>query len=117
MEVLAKSLQNGLDPSAVVNSTIDPYTVVNYLVAVLTLTVGATTRDLETHNSLLSKEKKSETVQRCTRFALEPQTVIYILKDTVPPEHTDGTNGTNGSSTPDSRRLLCDVMLALLISS
>jgi dynein heavy chain 1 len=58
--------------------------VVEYLTAVLQITLGASGKDLEAAGSLLSKARYSDTVQRCTRFAAESQSAaLYVLKDVV----------------------------------
>jgi dynein heavy chain 1 len=61
--------------------TIDPTLVVDHLVALLNVTLGATRRDLENVGSLLSKGRYSDTIQRCTRFATESQVALYVQKD------------------------------------
>ncbi|OAA56942.1 dynein heavy chain [Niveomyces insectorum RCEF 264] len=69
---------NGASPS----SYVDPARVVDHLVAVLEAALGATREELEAPGSLLSKTRYSDTVQRCSRFAHEPQVVsLYIQKD------------------------------------
>ncbi|KAH0545547.1 hypothetical protein FGG08_000378 [Glutinoglossum americanum] len=59
----------------------NPTMVVDYLTAILEVTLGASRVDLESPGSLLSKAKHSDTLQRCTRFAAESQTALYVLKD------------------------------------
>src|SRR5436305_589095 len=80
---------NGTSTSAATTTTnnpfpaINPQFVVEYLVDLLQITLGASRKDLEAPGSLLSKAKYGETVQRCTRFATESQVVMYVLKDAV----------------------------------
>jgi dynein heavy chain 1, cytosolic len=65
----------------------NPMMVVEYLTAVLQTTLGASRVDLEAVGSFLSKARYSDTVQRCTRFAMEPQSAaLYVLKDVVADE-------------------------------
>ena len=73
---------NGETPSAFI--TIDPKLVVDYLVSVVTITLGATRDDLESPGSLLSKTNYADTLQRCTRFASDAQVALYIQKETTP---------------------------------
>ena len=85
-------------PTATTSSpfpAINPTMVVEYLVATLQVTLGASKKDLEAHGSLFSKARYSDTLQRCTRFAAESQSVLYILKDALPDEvgDTDATAG------------------------
>jgi len=63
--------------------TIEPTLVVEYLASVLEITLGATRPDLENAGSLLSKSRYSDTVQRCTRFATESQSALYVQKDVI----------------------------------
>ena len=87
---------NGRAPSAQLSASIDSNLVVQHLVDVLEVTLGATSSDLDSPGSLLSKARKSETIQRCTRFASESQVVLYIQKDVASPEVSNGTNGLSG---------------------
>lgn len=82
-----------LGPNGLATSTfpsIDPNLVVEYLASVLEITLGASRQDLEKDGSLLSKTKHSDTVQRCTRFATESQTALYVQKDVAAAESVDG---------------------------
>lgn len=80
---------NGDGPSAFI--AIDPNLVVDYLVSIITITLGSTRSDLESPGSLLSKANYTDTLQRCTRFASDVQVALYIQKETVPsPDLPDG---------------------------
>ncbi|ERT02584.1 dynein heavy chain, cytoplasmic [Sporothrix schenckii ATCC 58251] len=71
----------GVSPS----SYVDPARVVDHIAAVLEAALGATREELEAPGSLLSKSRYADTVQRCSRFAHEPQVVsLYIQKDLLP---------------------------------
>ena len=87
---------NGRAPSAHLPASIDPNLVVQHLVDILGVTLGASSSDLDSPGSLLSKARKSETIQKCTRFASESQVVLYIQKDVASPETTNGSNGLSG---------------------
>lgn len=76
---------NGHPPSSG-PTNINPDLVVRYLVDLLEVILGASTEDLESKGSLLSEARKSDTVQRCTRFAFESQTALYVQKDTISPD-------------------------------
>ncbi len=89
---------NGHAPSSISSTTIDPDLLVRHLVDLLEVTLGASIEDLESPGSLLSGSKRYDTVQRCTRFASEPQDVIYVLKDVVVPNQSDGVHPTPGTS-------------------
>ncbi|KAH9904137.1 cytoplasmic dynein heavy chain [Xylariomycetidae sp. FL2044] len=73
---------NGVAPSSFV--TIDPAVIVNHLVSVISITLGATRDELQNPESLLSETNYSDTVQRCSRFATDSQVVMYIQKDIKP---------------------------------
>lgn len=91
MEVASAGVTNGLAaPNQV--ALADPAIIVRYLTDVLQVTLGASRTDLESAGSLLCKAKYSETVQRCTRFASESQVALYVQKDLVAAEETNGTD-------------------------
>ncbi|KAJ9300682.1 hypothetical protein DTO271G3_1846 [Paecilomyces variotii] len=97
MEVASAGVTNGLAaPNQV--ALADPAIIVRYLTDVLQVTLGASRTDLESAGSLLCKAKYSETVQRCTRFASESQVALYVQKDLVAAEETNGTD--EGSPAP-----------------
>ncbi|KAG9253399.1 dynein heavy chain, N-terminal region 1-domain-containing protein [Emericellopsis atlantica] len=61
--------------------TIEPERVVEYLASVCTIALGATQEELEQPGNLLHKSRYGDMVSRCTRFATDTQTVLYIQKD------------------------------------
>lgn len=84
-------------------SAVDPETIIQYLVSVLSVTLGASRQELETHDSLLSDSRRSETVARCQRFALEAQVALYVQKESL--ETAEGAE-TDGDATSESRYTL-----------
>ena len=64
-------------------AAIDPVRVVDHLTTLLEATLGATRQELEAPGSLLSRERKPDTVQRCSRFASDVQVALYIQKDKI----------------------------------
>ena len=96
MEVVSPGA-NGV-PSTNSFTSIDPNLVVEHLTDVLEVTLGASRLDLEASGSLLSKSRRSDTIQRCTRFASESQVALYVQKDLVSANQANGTNSVNGSS-------------------
>ncbi|KAK3491873.1 cytoplasmic dynein heavy chain [Neurospora crassa] len=74
-------------------AAVDPVKVVDHLVLLLEATLGAKRDELEAPGSLLSKVRYSDTVQRCSRFALDTQVALYIQKDLAPTTTLDGDNG------------------------
>jgi dynein heavy chain 1 len=76
-------------------SAVTPTMLVDYLTAVLEITLGASRKDLEAPGSLLSKARYSDTVQRCTRFALESQSALYVLKS-IAADEADGVDVSAG---------------------
>ncbi|KAF2838922.1 hypothetical protein M501DRAFT_1004768 [Patellaria atrata CBS 101060] len=79
---------NGVQSPNPPTPTIDPQLIVDHLIGVLHVTFGASEQDLQAPGSLLSKSRLPDTLQRCTRFALETQPALYIQKDVV---ETNGT--------------------------
>ena len=71
-------------------ATIDSELLIRHLVNLLELTLGASIDDLEGKGSLLSDAKKNDTVQRCLRFASEAQVALYVQKDTISAEASNG---------------------------
>ncbi|KAL1605495.1 dynein heavy chain [Nothophoma quercina] len=78
--------------------TIDPQIIVDYLEKVLDVNLGATERDLYAPGSFLSTDKRIDTLQRCTQFSKENQTVLYVVKERTAEASIDGLDGTNGVS-------------------
>ena len=94
---------NGHPLSSSAPAVINPDLVVRYLVDLLEIILGASTEDLQNKGSILSESKKSDTVQRCTRFASESQVALYVQKDHIPSDAPHGrANGHVSSGTPYS---------------
>ena len=70
---------------------VDPILIVEHLASVLQITLGATRKELENANSLLSKSRYQDTISRCTRFASENQVALYVTKDIASAESLNGT--------------------------
>ncbi|KKK21233.1 dynein heavy chain [Aspergillus ochraceoroseus] len=90
MEVASSAVSNGV-PAAPQGALVDSNIIVQYLVEVLQVTLGALKSELEGPGSLLSKPKYNETVQRCARFASESQPALYVQKDLIASEDANGT--------------------------
>lgn len=91
---------NGHVPSAATATAIDPDLVVRHLVDLLEITLGSSEQELKGNGSLLSEAKRSDTVQRCTRFASESQVALYVQKTLAAPELSNGAaNGHAASGT------------------
>lgn len=95
MEVASPGAPNGVSTPPQ-TPFVDSSAVVQYLTEVLQVTLGALKTELESAGSLLSKAKHSDTVQRCTRFATEAQVALYVQKDLVASEETEGTDDGQG---------------------
>lgn len=78
--------------------TIDPQIFVEYLEKLLEVNLGAAERDLRAPGSLLSEDKRTDTLQRCAQFSKENQLVLYIVKERVAEASVDGLDGANGES-------------------
>ena len=73
-------------PSALIQ-TYNPQDLLKYVVDVLRVTLGADDGDLRSNESLISDEKRSETVEKCRRFASSADTIqsaIYVSKIQLP---------------------------------
>ncbi|PWW79978.1 hypothetical protein C7212DRAFT_355935 [Tuber magnatum] len=85
--LVASSGNNSVvSPSASTTSllpSLNPTALVDYLTKVLSVTVGATERELEAPGSFLSDSRHSETLQKCSRFVAEPIVALYVSKDLV----------------------------------
>ena len=91
---------------------VDSGAVIQYLTEVLQVTLGAQKSELESAGSLLSESKYNETQQRCTRFASESQVALYVQKDIVPAEETNGEAEDQGRPDPAFEGL-ADKMLTI----
>jgi dynein heavy chain 1 len=74
----------------------DPRIIVAHLEKVLDVNLGASEHDLYAPGSLLSPARKEETLQRCSRFASEGQSALYLVKSRADESRMDGLDGTNG---------------------
>ncbi|KAJ5337919.1 hypothetical protein N7452_004647 [Penicillium brevicompactum] len=89
MEVASSGVPNGVSaPEA--TALVDSGAVIQYLTEVLQVTLGAQKSELEGEGSLLSESRYNDTLQRCTRFASESQVALYVQKDIVAAEETNG---------------------------
>lgn len=91
-------------PSTPTPAKIDPDLVVRHLVDLLEITLGASLEDLEGKGSILSEARRSDTVQRCTRFASESQVALYVQKTVFNPILPNGA--LNGHA-PLGTRCIC----------
>lgn len=99
MEVASSGVPNGAEVPET-TALVDSGAVVQYLTEVLQVTLGAQKSELENAGSLLSETRYNETLQRCTRFASESQVALYVQKDIVPAEETNGE--ASGEGKPNS---------------
>ena len=100
MEVASTEVPNGV-PTPPQALLVDSGAVIQYLTEVLQVTLGALKTELESTGSLLSSAKYNDTVQRCTRFASEAQVALYVQKDLVASEETNGTDDGQGMCNMD----------------
>lgn len=89
MEVASSGVPNGASAPETA-ALVDSGAVIQYLTEVLQVTLGAQRSELESAGSLLSESRYNETLQRCTRFASEAQVALYVQKDIVTVEETNG---------------------------
>jgi len=62
---------------------VNPITLLDHLTDILTVTFGATKRELESGTSLLSKTRYSESLQRCSKFAGDGSMALYASKEQI----------------------------------
>ena len=78
---------SGTGPSAVsLIPTCNPQLLLEYLVEVLKVTLGAREKELSSNTSLLSATRKSETLEKCRRFASgseSSQCAVYVIKEVL----------------------------------
>jgi hypothetical protein len=89
-------------------TTVEPMAILQYIIDICEVVLGASEEDLARPESGWSKAKRSDTLQRAGRFAAESQVVLYAQKDLDLTESTNGVNGTSGIciTTPGVRILL-----------
>ena len=90
---------NGTPTAPTPNTTsVDPQAIIKYLSSVLEVTLGADEEELSCPGSLLHESNLEETVARCTRFAVEPQTALYVLRQAPASPQPNGY--VNGDESP-----------------
>ena len=72
---------NGQIPSPAQSNIIEPEQLLKHLVGLLKITLEASLEDLEAKGSILSDARRTDTLQRCLRFASESQVALYVQKD------------------------------------
>lgn len=90
-------VSNGLSSPAPF-PTIEPERVLDHLVAVCVVALGASKEELEQPGSLLHSSRHPETLARCTRFANDNQNVLYIQKDIAASSAVDAGSDVAGTS-------------------
>lgn len=99
MEVASSGVPNGVSATEA-TALVDSGAVIQYLTEVLQVTLGAQKSELESDGSLLSEPRYNDTLQRCTRFASESQVALYVQKDIVAAEETNGEAEDQGRPFP-----------------
>lgn len=64
-------------------STFSPAPIIDYLIEVLSITLGATKVETESPGSLFYQDRYAETIQKLSRYATEPVMALYVTKDAV----------------------------------
>lgn len=88
----ANGVANGTPPVPTSNA-VDPKNIIKYLSNVLEVTLGASEEELKSQGSLLNEALLEDTLARCTRFALEAQVALYVLKEAAVRENAAQTDG------------------------
>ena len=79
MEVLSPIL-NGNGPSSIPEPA-DPPAVLEHIATLIESALGAARRELEAVDSLLSKSRHAETLEKCAHFASDTHVAIYAQKE------------------------------------
>ncbi|KAL9059033.1 MAG: hypothetical protein Q9162_001421 [Coniocarpon cinnabarinum] len=89
--------------------------ILQYLTSLLRLTLGATQHDLESERSLLSHERKAETVERCNTFLQSNRIALYAAKRAIAEQENGDTaaegkfkQATQSPSMSDERALAAE---------
>ncbi|KAI9672025.1 MAG: Dynein heavy chain, cytoplasmic [Trizodia sp. TS-e1964] len=80
--------------------TMDPISMVEYLRKLLENTLAASKRDLEAPGSLFSTSKYADTLQRCSRFVSESQEALYVQKEALASDLSNGVDESRARSQP-----------------
>lgn len=82
MEVLSSApAPNGISEPLTIES-VDPLHVLEHIANLIETTLGAARKELEAVGSLLSKSNTADSLNKCARFANEPQiTTLFAQKD------------------------------------
>ncbi|GAB7350693.1 hypothetical protein MBLNU459_g1254t2 [Dothideomycetes sp. NU459] len=96
-------------PSPALSAAVDPQTIIQYLVSVLDVTLGASRQELESNDSLLSNSRLPDTVARCQRFALEAQVALYVQKEALDASDRVDANG-EGTLSPARYTLSSEII-------
>lgn len=110
MEVASSGVPNGASTPET-TALVDSGAIIQYLTEVLQVTLGAQKSELESAGSLLSEQRYNETLQRCTRFASESQVALYVQKDIVAAEETNGEAQGQGRINPHSEGLVDTILM------
>ena len=103
MEVLSPAAPNGA-PTPAVQDPVDPLLVLEHIASLIETTLGAARRELEAVGSLLSKTNHAESLNKCARFAVDPQVTLYAQKDVreeLVNGHDDTPSQSNGTTLND----------------
>lgn len=98
MEVLSAGTPNG-DALSQPAQSADPVQVLEHIARLIEANLGAARRELETVGSLLSSAKHADSLERCDRFASEPQLTLYAQKD-IREEKVNGHSDGDGEYFP-----------------
>lgn len=81
METLSvEDVPNGV-ASPLPQDVTDPITVLEHISRLIETNLGVARRELEAVGSLLSETQRDDSLNRCARFASEPESALYAQKD------------------------------------
>ena len=94
-DVAQPAAVNGFTTPSQDSAVLDSDSLVEYLINLLNVTLGASIAALQADESLFSNSKRDETIERCNRYLTSTAIAIYAQKHSRFPFASDQVNGTN----------------------
>ncbi|EGX53504.1 hypothetical protein AOL_s00006g370 [Orbilia oligospora ATCC 24927] len=95
-----RSPSPGASTPSASTSNVNPVTLLDHIVHVVDITLGAPKRELEGAGNMLSRSHYSDTLLRCSRFCGEGPTALYVCKEMVESAGDTSTDSIEGPTTP-----------------
>jgi len=89
----------GMPASSLIPS-FEPEVLVDFVIGVLSITLGATKSELEAAGNFLHPTQRAETVQKLARYATETMVALYVTKDALVSEEPAPDTACERSAVP-----------------